>query len=64
MPSAMSNVISRKHDERQTETAFVDLLDNYCRQQNTIKPLSSNLYDRIEQLKAKAQNAKVIQPVI
>ena len=60
----MSNVISLKHDERQTEAAFVDLLDNYCSQQNVIKPLSSNLYDRIEQLRAKAQQADFEQNVL
>lgn len=53
----MNNVISLKNDAHQTETAFVSLLDNYCSQENVIKPLSSSLYDRIEQLKAKAQQA-------
>lgn len=40
------------------ETAFVDLLENRCNQDNTVTPLSTAVFERIERLKAKADEAR------
>jgi hypothetical protein len=40
------------------ETAFVALLENRCNQDGTVKPLSISVFERIERLKAKAEEAR------
>lgn len=60
----MNNVIaftgvklkSQKHIE--VETAFIGLLEARCAQDGAIKPLSNTFFERIERLKAKAEEAK------
>ena len=55
----MNNVIAFNPREHiKTEVAFVKLLEAHCHQEGTVKPLSSTLFDRIERLKIKANEAK------
>lgn len=55
----MNKVINLKPQEHvEVETAFISLLDKHCHQQGAVKPLSNTLFDRIEQLKVKAEAAK------
>lgn len=55
----MSNVIPFKHHKNaETEAAFIGLLDDHCAQEGAVKPLSTSFFDRIGQLKAKAEAAK------
>lgn len=55
----MSNVINLKPQQQaEVETAFISLLDKHCNQEGNVKPLSNTFFDRIEQLKVKAEAAK------
>jgi hypothetical protein len=55
----MSNVINLKPQQQaEVETAFISLLDKHCNQEGAVKPLSNTFFDRIEQLKVKAEAAK------
>lgn len=55
----MSNVINLKPQQHvEIETAFINILDKHCNQEGTVKPLSNTFFDRIEQLKVKAEVAK------
>jgi hypothetical protein len=55
----MSNVINLKPQQHvEVETAFISLLDKHCNQEGAVKPLSNTFFDRIEQLKVKAEAAK------
>lgn len=40
------------------EKQIVELLDSYCQQDVDVKPLSNTFFDRIERLKAKAEESK------
>jgi putative transcriptional regulator len=42
----------------EAETVFVGLLESHCQQDSAVKQLSNTFFDRIEQLKAKAKEAK------
>lgn len=58
----MSNIIAFKHQEHiETEAAFIGLLNRHCAQEGAVKPLSNSFFDRIERLKAKAEEAKLRQ---
>lgn len=48
----------------EVETAFIGLLEKRCNQEGAIKPLSNTFFDRIERLKAKAEDAKQRHEVI
>ncbi|HBK83464.1 MAG TPA: hypothetical protein DDZ41_07685 [Flavobacterium sp.] len=55
----MNKVIHLKPQEDvEVDSAFIELLDQHCHQEGVIKPLSNTLFDRIEQLKLKAEAAK------
>jgi hypothetical protein len=55
----MNKVINLKPLQHlEVETAFISLLDKHCNQQGAVKPLSNTFFDRIEQLKVKAEAAK------
>ena len=55
----MNNVINLKPQQHaEVETAFISLLDKHCNQEGAVKPLSNTFFDRIEQLKVKAEAAK------
>jgi len=55
----MNKVINLKPLQHvEVETAFISLLDKHCNQQGAVKPLSNTFFDRIEQLKAKAEEVK------
>lgn len=56
------NLNSQQHVE--VETAFINLLDKHCNQEGAVKPLSNTFFDRIEQLKVKAEAAKQRREVI
>jgi hypothetical protein len=52
----MNKVINLKPLQHlEVETAFISLLDKHCNQQGAVKPLSNTFFDRIEQLKVKAE---------
>jgi hypothetical protein len=52
----MNKVINLKPQQHvEVETAFISLLDKHCNQQGAVKPLSNTFFDRIEQLKVKAE---------
>jgi hypothetical protein len=61
----MNNVVAfTGPDQKQNvavEAAFVGLLDHHCAQEGAVKPLPSHFFDRIGQLKAKAELAKQAQ---
>jgi hypothetical protein len=54
----MNKVNLKPQQHVEVETAFISLLDKHCNQQGAVKPLSNTLFDRIEQLKAKAEEVK------
>lgn len=55
----MNNVINLKpQGSVEAETAFIGLLESHCQQDGAVKPLSNTFFDRIERLKAKAEEAK------
>jgi hypothetical protein len=52
----MNKVINLKPLQHvEVETAFISLLDKHCNQQGAVKQLSNTFFDRIEQLKVKAE---------
>lgn len=61
----MNNVINFTRPKAQsTEVAFVSLLEGHCDRPGAVKPLSNTFFDRIEQLKAKAEEAKQRQDAV
>jgi hypothetical protein len=51
--------LNHKHQENvNVEAAFIGLLDKYCDQEDSVKPLSNSFFYRIERLNAKALEAK------
>jgi hypothetical protein len=55
----MNNIIQlNKTKNTDAETAFVALLDDYCHQENAVKPLNNSFFERIEKLKEKAAKAQ------
>ena len=63
----MNKVIHLTHPKAQsteTEAAFVGLLAGHCDQPGTVKPLPNTFFDRIEQLKAKAEAAQQRQDAV
>jgi hypothetical protein len=60
----MNKVINLKPLQHvEVETAFISLLDKHCNQQGAVKPLSNTFFDRIEQLKVKAEVAGSLNEV-
>jgi hypothetical protein len=63
-PAIMNKVINLKPLQHvEVETAFISLLDKHCNQQGAVKPLSNTFFDRIEQLKVKAEAASSLDEV-
>lgn len=60
----MNNILTfsglnhKQQDDVEVEAAFIGLLDKHCNQEGAVKPLSNSFFDRIEQLKAQALEAK------
>ncbi|MCX7098550.1 MAG: hypothetical protein NTV43_11680 [Methylococcales bacterium] len=53
-----SRIANKYQENDEVEAAFIGLLDKHCDQKGTVKPLPTDFIDRIEQLKAKALEAK------